>query len=70
MPLAAGSLEKTMRVRFLRDFDWSPPAKPMVTIARLADQECTVTRAHGVAALAAKAAVTIETPKRIDDAGT
>jgi hypothetical protein len=56
-----------MRVRFLRDFDWSPAErKGQDTIAFKAGQELTVRRQAGEAAIAAGAA---EEVKKDDDAG-
>lgn len=54
--------EPTMRVRFTRDYDYTPTGERRVTIAYKAGATETVKRECGDAAVAAKAAVEIDQP--------
>lgn len=55
------------RVRFTAPFDWTPPARPRVTIAYPVG-EFTVTRDCAAKAVKAGKAVRIKSPKRGEDA--
>ncbi|MGH7020672.1 MAG: hypothetical protein ACREEY_12355 [Brevundimonas sp.] len=53
-----------MRVRFLRDRNWTPPERRMITVAYKAGMELTVRRAWGEQMVADGDAEEIEAPGR------
>jgi len=55
----------TMRVRFLRDYDYVPSGAPRSIVAYKANTKPTVKREAGEAAIANGAAVEIAPPKRV-----
>lgn len=58
-----------MRIRVLKDFDYTPPSDRRTTFALLAGQEVTTKREVGEAAVAAGAAEEIEAPAREVEGG-
>lgn len=56
--------EIVMRVKFNRDYDWTPPDAPASLVAYPEGYEGTVKREAGEAAVAAGAAVELDPPKR------
>lgn len=54
----------TMRVRYLRDFDFTPPEDRRVTWTKRGGIEETVRRTHGRRMIAEENAVEVKTPPR------
>jgi hypothetical protein len=59
-----------MRVKFIRDRNWTPPERRMITVAYKAGMELTVKRAWGAQMVADGDAVRVPAPRRSDEPGS